>query len=169
MGSQFWVDLPLYQEGVHSAPAAPPQLAAAPDESLFQLSVAGNKRILYIEDNVSNQRLVVRLLARYPNLHLDLAADALRGLYLARTSKPHLILMDINLPGMDGYEALEVLKADANTRNIPVVALSANAMAQDIDKGRSAGFAYYLTKPLNLQQLMEVMNTLLEEEDTPVS
>lgn len=167
VGSQFWVDLPLCAEGALGIPHAP--VPAAPDESLFQLSVAGDKKILYIEDNVSNQRLVARLLARYPNLHLDLATDALRGLYLARTSRPHLILMDINLPGMDGYEALEVLKADANTRNIPVVALSANAMAQDIDKGRSAGFAYYLTKPLNLQQLMEVMNTLLEEEDAPVS
>lgn len=169
MGSQFWVDLPLYHEGVQSAPVAPAQPVIALDESAFQLSVFGSKKILYIEDNVSNQRLVARLLARYPNLQLDMAADALRGLYLARTSRPHLILMDINLPGMDGYEALEVLKADPNTRNIPVVALSANAMAQDLDKGRSAGFAYYLTKPLNLQQLMEVMNTLLEEEDTPVS
>lgn len=168
MGSQFWVDLPLCAEGAQLIPQAPLP-SAAPDESLFQLSVSGNKKILYIEDNVSNQRLVARLLARYPNLHLDLAADALRGLYVARTNRPHLILMDINLPGMDGYEALEVLKADPNTRNIPVVALSANAMAQDIDKGRSAGFAYYLTKPLNLQQLMEVMNTLLEEEDTAVS
>ena len=76
--------------------------------------------------------------------------------------------MDINLPTMDGFEALAVLKADANTRDIPVVALSANAMAQDIEKGRSAGFAYYLTKPLNLQQLMDVLQTLLEEEDPVV-
>ena len=169
IGSQFWVDLPLCLEGAQTAPIAPAPAVAAQDENLFQLAVSGSKKILYIEDNVSNQRLVARLLARHPNLQLDLAADALRGLYLARTNRPHLILMDINLPGMDGYEALEVLKADPNTRSIPVVALSANAMAQDIDKGRSAGFAYYLTKPLNLQQLMEVMNILLEEEDTPVS
>lgn len=170
MGSQFWVDLPLCYEGRETSlasQAAP--AAAATDESQFQLQIAGTKRILYVEDNVSNQRLVARLLARYPNLQLDLAADALRGLYLARTNRPNLILMDINLPGMDGYEALEVLKADPNTRSVPVVALSANAMAQDIDKGRSAGFSYYLTKPLNLQQLMEVLNILLEEEDSVVS
>src|SRR5690606_31757859 len=135
-----------------SAPAAP-----AVEEHQFKLQIPGVKRILYVEDNISNQRLVARLLARYPNLQLELAADPLRGLYLARTSRPHLILMDINLPNMDGYEALAVLKADMNTRDIPVVALSANAMAQDIEKGRSAGFAYYLTKPLNLQQLMDVL------------
>lgn len=171
VGSQFWVDLPLCAEATTGVALESPSntAVAAGDESLFQLSVSGQKKVLYIEDNVSNQRLVARLLARYPNLHLDLAVDALRGLYLARTNKPHLILMDINLPGMDGYEALAVLKADPNTRDIPVVALSANAMAQDIDRGRSAGFSYYLTKPLNLQQLMDVMNILLEEEESPVS
>jgi len=70
--------------------------------------------------------------------------------------------MDINLPGMDGYEALEILKSDPDTSDIPVVALSANAMAKDIDRGRASGFCYYLTKPLNLQQLIEVLNTLLD-------
>ncbi len=169
MGSQFWVDLPLYADspGMLALPplsgTANPE-GSATEENQFQLHVAGVKRVLYVEDNVSNQRLVARLLARYPNLQLELATDALRGLYLARTNRPHLILMDINLPGMDGYEALEVLKADPNTRDIPVVALSANAMSQDVDKGRSAGFSYYLTKPLNLQQLVEVMNILLEED-----
>lgn len=167
-GSQFWVDLPLLFEGV-STPPTPSSAAPVTDENQFKLRIPGIKRILYVEDNISNQRLVARLLARYPNLHLDLAADPLRGLYLARTGHPHLILMDINLPNMDGYEALSVLKADPNTRDIPVVALSANAMAQDIERGRSAGFAYYLTKPLNLLQLMDVLQTLLEEEDQVVS
>lgn len=165
VGSQFWVDLPVSCELVpmHIGGEIDEEPARA-DDMRYELTVLGNKKILYVEDNLSNQRLVSRLLSRYANLDLDLAADALRGLYLARTKQPDLILMDINLPGMDGYEALEVLKTDPSTREIPVVALSANAMSHDIDKGKSAGFHYYLTKPINLQQLMEVLNTLLAEE-----
>ena len=165
VGSQFWVDLPVSSEMASSLVGADvDEEPMRADENRFELSILGERRILYVEDNLSNQRLVSRLLARYQNLELDLATDALRGLYLARTQKPDLILMDINLPGMDGYEALEVLKTDPSTREIPVVALSANAMSHDIDKGKSAGFHYYLTKPINLQQLMEVLNTLLEED-----
>ncbi len=165
VGTQFWIDLPM---NLDLNKDLPPEERMPPTEMLddqqFRLKVAGEKRILYVEDNVSNQRLVSRLLTKYSNLQLDLANDALRGLYLARTHHPDLVLMDINLPGMDGYEALEVLKTDPGTRDIPVIALSANAMAQDIDKGKSAGFVHYLTKPINLQQLMEVLNTLLQEE-----
>lgn len=165
VGTKFWVELPIAESKPSEATVAEPLLPAqfASDQSL-NLQVANKKRILYVEDNISNQRLVARLFDKYANLHLDLADDALRGLYLARTNHPDLILMDINLPGMDGYEALEVLKTDPSTRNIPVVAVSANAMSHDIDKGKSAGFAFYLTKPINLQQLMEVLNTLLEDE-----
>lgn len=169
VGTQFWVDLPIIHTGsaqIESKQSAPRTPAEYIDDEQLNLDVQADKRILYVEDNVSNQRLVARLLEKYPNLHLDLASDALRGLYLARIHHPDLILMDINLPGMDGYEALEVLNTDPGTRDIPVVALSANAMAQDIDKGKSAGFKYYLTKPINLQQLMEVLNTLLVNEET---
>lgn len=164
IGTRFWVDLPVNAEAFSDVPESRVAPTSYVEERQFGLTVTGRRNILYVEDNVSNQRLVARLLSRYTNLKLDLAVDALRGLYLARTQKPDLILMDINLPGMDGFEALEVLKTDPSTRDIPVVALSANAMAQDIDRGKSAGFEYYLTKPINLQQLMEVLNTLLEEE-----
>lgn len=165
VGTQFWIDLPLSTELQNDSPVEdrlPPTEYF--DDQQLRLNIGGSKRLLYVEDNISNQRLVARLLGKYSNLQLDLASDALRGLYLARIHRPNLILMDINLPGMDGFEALEVLKTDPSTRDIPVIALSANAMAQDIDKGKSAGFAHYLTKPINLQQLMEVLNAMLEDE-----
>src|SRR5690606_21993855 len=112
---------------------------------LTDLQVQATKRILYVEDNISNQRLVSQLLRQYPQLEVELAIDALRGLFLARTRKPDLILMDINLPGMNGFEALEVLKSDPSTQQIPVVALSANALRHDVEKGNQAGFVCYLT------------------------
>ncbi len=163
-GSKFWVDVPL-KEGLSSPQVTEcvaqdtPQAEEPP--AYYDLAVTEPKRILYVEDNVSNQRLVARFLARYPQIRFEVAHDALRGLYLARTNRPDLILMDINLPGMDGYEALEVLKNDANTSNIPVLALSANAMAHDVEKGNAAGFSHYLTKPIDLQQLIEAINAAL--------
>ncbi|WP_289284994.1 response regulator, partial [Methylophaga sp. UBA1918] len=84
------------------------------------------------------------------------------GLELARQYEPAVILMDINLPGMNGFEALEALKRSAITRDIKTIALSANAMPHDIDKGLKAGFDYYLTKPVNFELLIETINRALE-------
>ncbi len=168
VGSQFWVDLPvsceLLQASVRKALPAPSLPAGFVD-----LNIQSPKTILYVEDNISNQRLVVQLLAHYSMLKVEVAGDALRGLYMARTCKPDLILMDINLPGMDGFEALEVLKKDPCTRDIPVVALSANAMSHDVERGNRVGFAYYLTKPIDLQQLLKTVNVLLADEVSVVS
>lgn len=164
IGSHFWVDLPIAHDMALMAPCEPNEQVESIKEERFELNVTQAKSILYIEDNESNQRVLSRLMSRHPLMTLGLADDALRGLYLARTNRPDLILMDINLPGMDGYEALEVLKSDPRTEGIPVVALSANAMAKDIEKGRSAGFSFYLTKPLDLQRLIEAINTLLGDE-----
>lgn len=160
-GSNFWVDLPLHLDMLPASGQEPLAMASAEQIEAFDLSLRDSKRVLYIEDNESNQRLVARLFARYPLLKLDVTHDALRGLYLARTNKPDLILMDINLPGMDGFEALEVLKKDPCTGHIPVIALSANAMAHHLDKGQAAGFAFYLTKPINLQELLETLSNFL--------
>lgn len=164
-GSEFWVDLPT--TCTVAVPSEPdPRLQVSVNSYPVTLHLAEPKNILYVEDNVSNQRLVAQLLARYPLLNLQVANDAMRGLYLARTTSPDLILMDINLPGMDGYEALEVLKNDPSTRHIPVVAVSANAMAKDIEKGQSSCFACYLTKPIDLQQLLQVLDALLVEDES---
>ncbi len=160
VGSEFWVDIPLVGESSAHAPVEVREVPARP-VSPVQLRLQSRKTVLYVEDNISNQRLVTQLLRPYPMLRLELAIDALRGIFLARTLKPDLILMDINLPGMNGFEALEVLKDDPSTRYIPVVALSANALRHDVEKGNRVGFEHYLTKPIDLEQLLEMMNTLL--------
>lgn len=165
-GSQFWVDLHL-DENRNVLPDDSPKLlkpnTIKPLTGETHLEISANKRILYIEDNHSNQRLMEQLLARYSNLELTMAMDSLRGLFLARRELPHLIILDINLPGMDGYEVLSVLQNDKLTSNIPVIALSANAMEHDIQKGQKAGFKYYLTKPLNINQILSVFNKILAD------
>jgi CheY-like chemotaxis protein len=90
------------------------------------------------------------------------AMDGNMGIQLARANQPEVILMDINLPGISGLEALKILHEDPSTAHIPVLALSANAMARDIEKGLAAGFFSYLTKPIKVQEFMEALDTALE-------
>jgi CheY-like chemotaxis protein len=90
------------------------------------------------------------------------ARDGNRGIELARASLPEVILMDINLPGISGIEALQILREDPATAHIPVVALSANAMPRDIEKGLQAGFFRYLTKPIKINEFMEALGVALE-------
>jgi signal transduction histidine kinase/ActR/RegA family two-component response regulator len=113
--------------------------------------------ILYIEDNSYNLLLVKKMLSRYPGIEVLEAPDASLGIELARAHRPDLILMDINLPGMDGYTALKRLKEYDCTRDIPVIAVSAEAMPGDILKGIEAGFHNYLTKPVNIKKFMEAV------------
>ena len=119
-------------------------------------------KILCIEDNPTNLNLIKRVFRQYIQFDLIAASDAETGLELARQHEPAVILMDINLPGMNGFEALEALKRSAITRDIKTIALSASAMSQDIDKGLKAGFDYYLTKPVNFELLIETINRVLE-------
>jgi CheY-like chemotaxis protein len=104
--------------------------------------------MLYVEDNPANLALVEQLIARRGDLKLLTAIDAPLGIELARAYLPDVILMDINLPGISGYGALKLLRDDPATAHIPVLALSANAMPRDIEKGLEAGFFRYLTKPI---------------------
>jgi CheY-like chemotaxis protein len=120
------------------------------------------RTVLYVEDNPANLRLVEQLIGRYPNLRLLSAGDGKRGIELACAKRPDVILMDINLPGISGIEAMEILRADPATAQIPVVALSANAMPRDINKGLKAGFFSYLTKPINLEEFIKTVNEALE-------
>jgi len=107
--------------------------------------------VLYVEDNPANMRLVEQLLKTFPNIELVGAETAEDGLEMAQQDVPDLVLMDINLPGMNGYEALDELKKIELTKDVPVVAISANALASDVEKGLNAGFSDYITKPINLQ------------------
>jgi CheY-like chemotaxis protein len=118
--------------------------------------------LLYVEDNPANLKLVERIIARRPDLRLLSAVTGNLGIELARANQPEVILMDINLPDISGIEALRVLREDPATAHIPVVAISANAMSHDIEKGLQAGFFRYLTKPIKVNEFMDTLSTALE-------
>jgi CheY-like chemotaxis protein len=122
----------------------------------------GLRTLLYVEDNRANLQLVQQLIARRPDMRLLSAVDGMGGIALARARQPNVILMDINLPGISGLQALKILREDPATRHIPVVALSANAMPRDIQKGLAAGFFRYLTKPIKINEFMEALDLALE-------
>lgn len=113
--------------------------------------------VLCVEDNPANMKLVEQLMLQLPAVTLMAAETAEEGIVLARKHHPDLILMDINLPGMDGHEALKELRKDKQTSDIPVVALTANAMASDVQRGVENGFIDYLTKPINVQAFLDMI------------
>jgi CheY-like chemotaxis protein len=155
-GSVFWFEL---------VSTAAPRLAAE-GEALTGLKPGSPgdellRTLLYVEDNPANLQLVEQLIARRPGMRLLAAADADTGIAIARTRHPDVILMDINLPGMSGIEALAILRRDPTTASIPVVALSANAIPRDIEKGLEAGFCRYLTKPIKVHEFMDALDEAL--------
>ncbi len=156
VGSVFWIELDSTTDS--------PLPDAAPEVARPQPVPAGRhvRTLLYVEDNPANLMLVQRLLERRPDIHLLTARDGLRGIEIARSAQPDVILMDINLPGISGLEALGRLTADPATAHIPVVALSANAMPRDIDRGMKAGFFRYLTKPIRVNELMDTLAVALQ-------
>jgi signal transduction histidine kinase/CheY-like chemotaxis protein len=157
-GSVFWVELNLTVEPKPAAAAAEPTAAG---QAQVQAD-AQMRTLLYIEDNRANLMLVEEIIALRPDIRLLSAADGNRGVEIARASLPDVILMDINLPGISGIQALKILRADPATAHIPVVALSADAIPHDIDKGLAAGFFRYLTKPIKVNEFMDTLDTALE-------
>jgi PAS domain S-box-containing protein len=160
-GSTFWLAFPVTKN------------AAQPVSQEAEISIADTiprpvpvhtRRpvVLYIEDNPMNMRLMQQIFAGKKSWELTGAIDAEIGLEMAFGHPPEIILMDINLPGMSGYEALYLLKADARTARIPVIALTANAMKGDRELGMEAGFFDYLVKPLDIPQLMALLGKLLD-------
>jgi len=117
--------------------------------------------VLYVEDNPANLMLVTKLLARRPDICLLSAMDGRSGVEMAQSVRPDVILMDINLPGISGVTALMILAGNPSTAHIPVIALSANAMDRDIEKGLEAGFFRYLTKPIKVTELMDTLDLAL--------
>jgi CheY-like chemotaxis protein len=118
--------------------------------------------LLYVEDNPANLMLVEDLIARRSDISLLSASDASSGIEIARASRPDAILMDINLPGISGIQALKMLADDPLTAHIPVIALSANAIPRDIEKGLEAGFFRYLTKPIKVSEFMDTLDMALQ-------
>ena len=157
-GSVFWFELNS---------TAAPQLAvdragpAANPETQVQHGTP-LRTLLYVEDNPANLKLIEQLIARRKDMRLLTARDGDLGIQLARDNQPEVILMDINLPGISGIEALRILRADPATAHIPIVALSANAMPRDIEKGLQAGFFRYLTKPIKVDEFMQTLDEVLE-------
>ena len=153
-GSRFWVELPLE--------ALPPSRRQATDAGDLppgsEKEDLPRRRVLYIEDNPANLKLVSQLMGRRRHVHLLTAHTPSLGLELAAAHRPDLILLDINMPGMDGYQLLSVLRADARLKAIPVVAVTANAMPRDIERGREAGFADYLSKPIDLKHFYAMLD-----------
>jgi CheY-like chemotaxis protein len=162
VGSMFWIEL-------NSAAAL--QLAAEADEPLAPIQArvqygAALRTLLYVEDNRANMQLVQQLIARRPDMRLLSAGDGTRGIALTRIHQPEVILMDINLPGISGIQALKILREDPVTAHIPVLAISANAMPHDIKKGLEAGFCGYLTKPIKVKEFMDALDMALGLAET---
>jgi PAS domain S-box-containing protein len=162
-GSVFWFEL---------ISVAEPQLAV--EESATEGSDAAavaqphvprearQHTLLYVEDNPANMKLVEQIIARHPEISLLTAVNGYSGIEIARASLPGVVLLDINLPDINGFEALQILRSDPATAHIPVIAVSANAMPLDIERGMKAGFFRYLTKPIKVNEFMEALNVALE-------
>jgi signal transduction histidine kinase/AmiR/NasT family two-component response regulator len=157
-GSVFWIELNLTNERQHVIDTGE-SITIAPVTSQDGVPV---RTVLYVEDNPANLMLVEDLIARQPDIRLLSATDANRGIEIARASLPDMILMDINLPGISGIQALKILREDTATAHIPVVALSGNAIPRDIKKGLEAGFFRYLTKPINVNEFMSTLDATLK-------
>lgn len=159
-GSAFWIELNLTAEP-QSLPTSPLAIALTQVPAHAQM-----RTLLYVEDNPANLMLVEDLIARRPDIQLLTAKDGTTGVEIACRSLPDVILMDINLPGISGIAALRILSDHVATTHIPVVALSANAMPRDIEKGLEAGFFRYLTKPIKVQEFMDTLDTALKHAAT---
>jgi PAS domain S-box-containing protein len=155
-GSVFWFELvSTAAPGLPDEVQAPKSLErGSPGDELL-------RTVLYVEDNPANLQLVEQLIARRPGMRLLAAADADTGVEIARMRQPDVVLMDINLPGISGIEALAILRRDPTTASIPVVALSANVIPRDIEKGLEAGFCRYLTKPIKVHEFMDALDEAL--------
>ncbi len=123
--------------------------------------------ILYIEDNATNLSLMEGIFSYRKNIHLITASEALKGLKMAQEHQPDLILLDINLPGMNGISAMRELKKFEQTRDIPVIAVSANSNQSDIDRTLKEGFQTYISKPFEVQSFLEIIDNILEKTKPP--
>jgi PAS domain S-box-containing protein len=156
-GSVFWIELNVATEPQTTVIPVPEQTL----EPVQEQKDPSRRNLLYVEDNPANMQLVEQLIARRKDVRLLSAGNGILGIQMARTYLPEVILMDINLPGMSGLQALKILREDPTTTHIPVIAISANAMPYDIEKGLEAGFFRYLTKPINVTEFTEALNTAL--------
>jgi signal transduction histidine kinase/ActR/RegA family two-component response regulator len=154
VGSVFSVDLRS------TVPVQAPTVSEA-KQAAIKADTQEETTLLYVEDNPANLKLVQEIIRFRPGMRLLTAPDAQIGLEMARVHQPDIILMDVNLPGMSGLEAVRLLHADTRTNHIPVIALTANAMPRDVERGMAAGFFRYLIKPINIDEFTEAINSTL--------
>jgi PAS domain S-box-containing protein len=157
-GSVFWVEFKTAgapQFTIPLADAASAVRPKVPDGTPL-------RTLLYVEDNPANLELVGQLIGRRTDLNMLSAADGSLGVEYARACLPEVILMDINLPGMSGIEAMKILRDDPVTAHIPIIALSANAVPRDIERALEAGFFNYITKPIKVSEFMEALDVALD-------
>ena len=157
-GSEFWVEMPAHRTR-HGHPAPKPDVSslASPPAS----GSGASYKIVYVEDNPSNVAFMQALLAGFEAVDLLTAPTAEIGIELVRAHRPAVVIMDINLPGMSGFEAMRLLREWPETTTIPVIALSAAAMPRDTKRGEQAGFVRYLTKPVKVDELTSLLESLL--------
>ena len=171
VGSEFWVVLPLATRPGPALPGLAAAVAVAvaplPDRAAAVATAVADDgppvpaRVLYVEDNLVNARIMEQILRTLPHVSLQVAETAEQGLALIRHDPPDLVLMDIHLPGMSGLDALRLIRRDARTVDLPVIAVSAAAMDSDVREGLDAGFLCYLTKPFNVEELLKAVADVL--------
>ena len=156
-GSTFWFELPIASmDSVNSITSATDTTTA---QTTHPDPITRNAyTLLYVEDNPANLKLVQKIIDTRKNTDLLTAVNAEDGLDITMSQHPDLILLDINLPGMDGFEALRQLRANPATKDIPVIAITANAMNRDVKHGKTAGFDDYLTKPIDIAKFIDLLD-----------
>jgi CheY-like chemotaxis protein len=159
VGSEFWVDIPVHRTTARMS-AAP----SATQGSLTQLEGA-QRHIVYVEDNPANVAFMRDLLGQFDSINLVTAPTAEIGLELTRRFLPDVVLMDINLPGMSGIDALRAIQTDLQLKHIPVIALTAAASDRDKQRGMQAGFYRYLTKPVRVDELIGALEQLFNRSE----
>jgi signal transduction histidine kinase/CheY-like chemotaxis protein len=164
-GSVFWIEFELANAPQFATAETDHAIAATPTAS----DGSPRRTVLYVEDNPANLELVEQLVARRPDLRLLSAADGNLGIEYARAYLPEVILMDINLPGLSGIDAMKILHASAATAHIPIIALSANAVPRDIEKSLEAGFFNYITKPIKVNEFMHALDVALAASRRPAN
>ncbi len=158
-GSTFWIDFPTIDESGH-----PPSLPITENDFTLTPRHFNHKAtLLYIEDNPANQQLMIQTFDRLPSVELFIEAGGRAGLRRANDLKPDAILLDIDLPDMDGFEVFKALRENTNTASIPVLALTANAMPGQVEQARRLGFSGYLTKPINLGEVLQALEAVFQD------
>ena len=160
VGSTFWLELPLATTSTNFIDVES-EATTTPGSNAPRSAT-----VLYVEDNVGNVRLLERLMVHRPNVRLITSLQGSLGFELAQQHRPDLILLDVHIPDLSGYEVLERLRADPRTASIPVVMLSADASHEQIQRFRDAGARDYLTKPLDLQNFLSQLDAYLRENES---